>query len=324
MKVRRKITMSKWINKDLFKNYVEEKEKEEERTTTRRIDRVWPTPEVGTVDKPKVYEGRFLPDPKGNFTKKYFYHGFKVGDKFYNFLCEKTYDMSNFCPFCTATQKLYMGNDNDKKAAYNYKRKVRNVVNWYIVKDPRDAERRDEDKLEGKVRIYEFPDKIDSKIKAEITDRQNGLGAAIFDPGPDGFNFILKAKSTKKDAYGKVWPDYADSTFARKSYPLGKTDEEINKIMKSTYDLDEHINRMRISDEDMMKILKTEMLWELVEEEWNKYKSKTPRKVAVEAKQESEDDVPWEVADSNGNNQPEEDSNEDDLDELLKEIDSMK
>ena len=65
---------SKWINKNLFDNYVEEKSKEasEKNNLIRRSDFVWQSPQAGTSEKAKVYEGRFLPDQKGKFTKKSF------------------------------------------------------------------------------------------------------------------------------------------------------------------------------------------------------------------------------------------------------------
>lgn len=263
---------SKWVNKALFENYVQEKEKEEApQQYVKRSDLIFPTPEMGTAEKAKVYEFRFIPDNKGNFTKKYMYHAFRVGEKFRSFVCEKSFGMDNFCPWCLASQKLYMGNDNDKKAASNYKRKNRNVGNIFIVDDPRDSERDAEKKLKGQTRIYEFPDKVESKLKSEITDKKNGLGPAIFDPGEEGYNFLLKAKATKKDASNKVWPDYADSTFARKPYALG-TDKEIKAIMESTHDIDEYIKTMKISDEENIALLKTEMLWELVESDYAKFK----------------------------------------------------
>ena len=306
---------SKWIQKALFENYVAEKEKEEApQQFVKRSDKVWPTPEMGTAEKAKVYEGRFIPDPKGRFTKKYFYHGFKVGDKFKSFICEKSFGMDNYCPWCVATQKLYMGNENDKKTAANYKRKSRNVGNWYVVDDPRDAARDEDKKMKDTVRIYEFPDKVDSKIKAEITDKKNGLGPAIFDPGEDGYNFLLKAKATKKDAQNKVWPDYADSSFARKAYALG-TDKEIKTIMESTYDLDEYLATMKITDEDTVNLLKTEMLWELVESDYMKYKggpSKGAPAVTVE------EDIPDDITEKGM-----EPSNDPTDEELLKELESM-
>ena len=285
--------MSKWINKNLFEDYVQEKEKEEApQQFTKRSDKVWPTPAMGTADKAKTYEFRFIPDPKGKFTKKYLYHGIKVGEKFRSFICEKTYGMDNFCPWCLATQKLYIGNENDKKAASNYKRKSRNVGNINIVDDPRDSERDEDKKLKGTTRIYEFPDKVESKLKSEITDKKNGLGPSIFDPGEEGYNFLLKAKATKPDANKKVWPDYADSSFARKPYALG-TDKEIKAIMESTYDLDEYINGMKITDEETIGLLKTEMLWELVSADWAKYKGGPSKGTTV-----VEDDVPFELGES--------------------------
>lgn len=266
--------MSKWIDKSLFENFVNEKESEKEKNTSgvRRMEKVWPTPEAGTEDKPKVYEGRFLPDVKGKFTKQYFYHMFKMGDKWQFVLCPKTHDFENYCPFCSAVNKLYTGSKADKEAAPQYKRKSKHVANWFIVNDPRDVSINDEEKKStGKIKLYEFPDKVDSKLKTEILDKKEGLQASIFDPGPDGHNFILRVKQTKKDAKGNQYPDYSDSSFSRKSSPLG-SDAEIRKIMESRYSIDDYIKELEMTPEEMEKILKNEMLWsESIEAEFNKY-----------------------------------------------------
>lgn len=267
--------MSKWIDKDLFSKYVEQKEKEIDTQPSgglRRSDFVWPTPASGTADKPKVYEGRLLQDPKGLFTKKYYYHMWKSGDKMMFYLCPKTEEFSNWCPMCSITSKLYTGTENDKKSAYDIKRKERHVTNFYVVDDPRDKEQEnDEKKSSGKVKVYEFPSKLESKIKAEILDKKEGLGHAIFDPGPEGYNLLIKVATTKADKSGKTYPDYANSTFSRRSSALG-SDKEIDVIMKSRFSLNDYLNSLKTSDEDLQKLLKTERLWDMIEDEWIKIK----------------------------------------------------
>ena len=263
--------MSKWVDKNLFENFATEKEQEKDRSANKRSDIVWQTPEAGTEYKPKIYEGRFLPDLRGKFTKSYFYHMFQMGDKWQFVLCPKTYDFDNFCPFCSLVNKLYMGTKADKDIAPKYKRKARNVSNWFVVDDPRDSSIQDETKKStGKVKLYEYPDKVDAKLKTEILDKKEGLREAIFDPSSEGHNFILRIKQTKKDAKGKAYPDYAESAFSRKSSALG-TDAEIKKIMESRYSIEDYIKTLEIKQEDMIRILKSEMLWELVNEDANKY-----------------------------------------------------
>ena len=125
--------MSKWINKDLFDSFQTAKKEEAEKPSefggVSRRELIWPTPEKGTAEKQKVYEGRFVPDLKGNFYKKYFYHMFQVGEgNWYFIFCPKTHDFTNFCPWCSVVSHLYKGSAADKRAAGSYKRKERLYV----------------------------------------------------------------------------------------------------------------------------------------------------------------------------------------------------
>ena len=310
---------SKWINKDLFNEFQEQKKAEADSTPTggmKRSDLVWKTPEKGTTDKAKVYEGRFVPDKKGNFYMKYFYHMFLSGDQWTFTLCPKTFNFNDYCPLCSATSKLYTGSAADKKMASNYKRKEKFVSNIYIIDDPRDSEADDDDKVSGSVRLYEFPGKVEMKLKEEITDTRNGLGAAIFDPGENGFNFLLKVLSTKKDKNGNIWPDYSSSAFTRRASALG-SDAEIEKIMDSTMDLNEYVQEMKKSDDDIIELLKAEMIWEIVQDEWNRYKaSKATEPTDI-------DDSQWDSVKSEGIPEQPEDSEEMSDASLLAELENL-
>ena len=262
--------MSKWINKDLFSNFQKQKKEEKDSSSSKknplfRGEIVWKTPQKGTVENPKVYEGRFITDKKGKFYEKYSYHMFQCGEKWFFSLCPKTYGFDNYCPLCSITSKLYQGTPADKKIAYKYKRKEKFVSNFYILSDPRDVDA--EVKVNKTVKLYEFPGKVEMKLKEEITDTKNGYGLCIFDPGTDGHNFILKVLSTKKDQNGKIWPDYSSSTFSRESIELG-TDKEIDVIMESTVDIGDYIEGLKVDDEKVVKAIKDEMLWDLVKTEW--------------------------------------------------------
>ena len=265
---------SKWINRDLFNDYATSKAEEATTQTNnalRRSEFVWQSPQAGTADKPKVYEGRFLPDQKGKFTRRYMYHMWKSGDKWIFYLCPKTDGMDKFCPVCSVVNSLYSGTQEDKNVAFRMKRKERHVGNFYVVDDPRDKDQDDAaKKASGKVKLYEFPGKLESKLKNEILDKKEGLGYAIFDPGNEGHNIIIKIKSTKPDAKGNTYPDYSDSIFSRKSLALADSDKEIKEIMASTYSIDEYIDSMKMSKEDTIKMLKNEMLWDAIEDEWNR------------------------------------------------------
>jgi hypothetical protein len=286
---------SKWISKNLFENYVEEKQKEvsEKPNTMRRMDYVWPSPPMGTELKPKIYEGRFLPDQRGKFTKKYMYHMWKSGDKWIFYLCPKTHGMDKFCPICTVVNSLYTGTADDKKMAFKMKRKERHVGNFYVIDDPRDKEIDDDTKKSsGKVKLYEFPSKLESKLKNEILDKKEGLGFAIFDPGSEGHNIVIKIKATKQDAKGNTYPDYSDSIFSRKPSAIADSDAEIKKIMSSTYDIEEYIKSMEMSKENTLKTLKDEMLFDMVESEWHRAYGVEKASPKAKANVDDNDDVP--------------------------------
>lgn len=305
--------MSKWIDKDLFDDF--RKEKIEEKDTSgggfRRLDVIWETPEKGTLEQAKVYEGRFLPDPKtkAKFYKKYHYHFWKSGDNWNFVLCPKTHGWDNYCPVCSAVTKLYNGTKQDKAQAYNLKRKEKFVSNFFIVKDPRDSERDDENKAQGKVKLYEFPGKIETKLRTEITDKDEGYGSQIFDPSEEGRNFIIKVLSTKKQEDGRTWPDYSTSTFSRTQSPIADTDEEIDAIMETTIDLEDYIKQMEVSKDKVVEMLKNEFIWDIVKDECGKFgykdsgskaepksepKDETKSEPKDETKEPEDDAPPWE------------------------------
>lgn len=269
--------MSQWINKDAFGKFQEQKKEEKANTKSnfgiRRSDFVWDTPLRGTETVAKEYIGRFLADPNDVFYRVYYYHMFYVGDKWFFDLCPKTFDFESYCPICSITQKLWTGTAADKKSAYNYKRKMKYVGNWYVVKDNRDEDKEDDDKVAGTVKLYEFPGKVEMKLKEELTDAEEGLGYQIFDPGKEGHNFILKVLSTKPTPEGDTWPDYAQSLFSRKASALG-TDKEIEEIMRQRIDIEEYVQGLKKPDDELEKTLKDEMILDLVKDEWYKIRNK--------------------------------------------------
>jgi hypothetical protein len=274
-KTKEKKTMSKWLKgkEKSFNKFKEQKKQEQEQQQAgpRRSEMVWNTPEKGTVDKPKTYELRLIPDKNNNFYKTFFYHMYKstATGKWVFVFCKKTYGMECFCEFCMANMKLYQGSKEDKRTAYLYKRKQKHCINAYIVNDPRDADAESqEDKVSGTVKIYDFPDKIEAKIKSEMNDDAHGAGINIFDPGEDGVDFLLKVGATKEDEDKRVFPDYSTSKFSSKSNPIADSDAKIEAIMDSTHDLDEYLKSMERTNEEILKLIKTEMLWEYIKADY--------------------------------------------------------
>lgn len=320
--------MSKWINNDLFNKFVEKKEQEQTSSNNsfmRKSEVVWQNPSAGSATQPEVYEGRFLPDPNNEFTGKYHYHMWKSGDKWHYVFCPKTWDFNNYCPVCSITNKLYMGTQKDKALAGQMKRKVRHVSNFYIVSDPRDSKVAEaEKKSSGKVKLYEFPDKVDAKIKLQLLDKTNGLGSLIFDPGDDGLNFILRIKSTKPDTNGKTYPDYADSDFARKASAIG-TDKQIKAIMETRYSLAEYIKGLETPKEQIVEILKNEMVYDTIKDEWAK--ACPEMKASLEKEEDVNEEREAPESKSNKKSKSVEDVpaeiGEDDAD-LLRELENMK
>ena len=160
----------------------------------------------------------------------------------------------------------------------------------------------EDDKAAGNVKLYEFPQKVEMKLKEELTDSDEGLGPQIFDPGKNGHNFILKVLSTKPTKEGDTWPDYAQSLFSRKASALG-TNAEIEEIMGRRIDVNEYIAGLKKSEDEVEKALREEMIYELIKDEWNKVRNKE------------------EASDSNGIVQEAADSlKEDDIDDSKMEI----
>lgn len=323
---------SKWVkNKEkLFEQFKEQKKHELENKPAgpRRQDIVWKTPEKGTQEKPKNYVIRFLPDQNGNFYKSFLYHMFKDTKGNWTFvLCPKTHGMDKYCPLCAATMRLYKGSAEDKKMAYQYKRKSKHCVNTFIVKDPRDADASsDDEKVQGKVLVYEPPDKVEAKVRREMTDEEYGQGLNIFDPGEDGVDFLLSVGATKPDSDGNVYHDYSESKFTSKPYPLAKTDKEIENILNSTHDLDEYLKVMERTEEEIIQIVKDEMLWELIQQDYGVQQPKPgPEKAeTVEEMDEAPFDNPQNESESNPSETKSSDSVDDiSDDDLLEELNSL-
>lgn len=267
--------MSKWLDKSKFNKFKTRVNEEADRKPSGgaqpSFEYKWDTPKAGTADKDAIYKLRLLPDPEGRFYEKMMYHMYKVGEQWHFSICPKTFDYNNFCPVCAVTQKLYKGGDADRNEAYAYKRKEKYVTNMRVVNDPRDEDKDKDAQANGKVLIYEFPTKVENKIRDSINDTDEGVGYGAYDPGEEGFDFIVKIGLTKPQADGKQWPDYTNSNFARMASPVGDSDEEINEVMKQTHDLEKYMKQQTLSNsEKIVQGLKDNLVFELIEEDYDR------------------------------------------------------
>lgn len=262
--------MSKWVNTDKYKSFVNDKKEEKVNDSPENsFFEKWENPKMGTQDEPAVYRVRLLPDKNGDFYKKYYYHFFQSDEKTHYIKCPKSDNFENFCPWCYANQQLWKGNASDKKRASRYKRNVRFVSNVFIADDPRDHSRSEDKKVVGKNKLYEFPATLETKIKKELTDEAEGFGPEIFDP-EDGRDFIISILAKKPDANQKVWPDYSLTGFSRKKGPILDATEGIEAVMETVYDLTDYINRMGLDWKAHEKLLKSELLWDEVDDKFRK------------------------------------------------------
>jgi hypothetical protein len=217
-----------------------------------------------------------------------------MGEKWVYFQCPKTEDFNNPCPICAVVNKHFQGSENDKTEARKLKRKEKFVSNVFVAYDPRDAGKAadDDSKQEGKVLLYEFPSKLEQKLAEEIKDTRNGLGAAIFDPGEDGYNFIIKV-GTQSGGQNQSFPEYSMSTFARRPSAIG-TDEQIEKLMETRVDLNEYLSKSKKSMADLIKAMKDEMFWDLVARDFEKYENepKTEKKESPKTETPKEESKP--------------------------------
>ena len=283
--------MSKWVNTEKFEEFREERQEDKSKENDSVFARKWRNPVMGTLAKPNEYQVRMIPDPDGNFYKKYFYHMFKSGEKWCFVMCPKTNGMECYCPWCAITQLLFQGSEADKKRAQQYKRKEKFVGNTYVVHDPRDANEQDESKhYVGKTFLYEFPATVEGQIKKEITDTENGWGPVIFDP-EEGHNLLLRIGAKKADSNGKSWPDYSQTSFTKKPSAIADNGEEINTIMETTQSITEYLEKSMWSVEKHEELLKSEMVWDDVETEFIRHMKadEVAEKVKEKATKEKED-----------------------------------
>lgn len=171
---------------------------------------------------------RFLPSPDTDIPYVSVYtHSIKGPGGWYIENCPTT--LKKECPVCKANSAIW---DSDPETARSRKRKQNYFSNILVVKDPLNPEN------EGKVFIYKYGKKVHDKIMERLQPGEDSIEepVMVFDYY-DGADFKLIIKKVK---VGNVsMPNYDSCGFDKPS-SIG-TDEEIEKISKSLYNLSEFV-----------------------------------------------------------------------------------
>ena len=145
------------------------------------------------------------------------------------------------CPVCEHNSSLWnSGIEANKDIVRKQKRKLNYIANVYIVSDPANKEN------EGKVFLYKFGKKIFDKITEAMNPQfEDEKAINPFDLWK-GANFKLKIR--KVDGY----QNYDKSEFDSPA-PLSSDDDELEKIWKSEYSLNELLGDKEFKTYDALK-----------------------------------------------------------------------
>ena len=182
---------------------------------------------------------RFLPqqDPAAEPVIMKFTHGFKENNKWFFEDCPVT--IGQECPSCDYAQPYWDEDTKESKAiAGRYWRKKQFIANILVVKDVGNPENN------GKVFLFRFGKKIYDKIMNKVNpESQLDEPVYVFDLW-EGLNFKIKVKKVSD------WPNYDDSEWYTTPIPVGENDEEIEKIYKKIYSLNEFIDPSKFKSYD--------------------------------------------------------------------------
>lgn len=233
-------------------------------------DRFW-KPEVDKAGNGSAII-RFLPPSAGEDLPyvRLFSHGFQGPGGWYIESSLTTIGEKDPCGDLNS-QLWNNGTDAGKQQARDQKRRLNYISNIYVVKDPARPER------EGNVYLYKYGKKIFDKINDQMHpefDDETPVNPFDF---WEGANFRLKTR--KFEGY----PNYDKSEFESPS-ALSDDDEEMEKIWKSQYSLNEFIDPKNFKSYDELKVKLNRVLGLNVSEH---------QEAAVSSFEEDEADLPW-------------------------------
>lgn len=214
-----------------------QKRKDEENVNY-QDQRFWNSQAPKKGDKENVYRIRVLPNMMagGQFAVKINRHGYQAPSGVW-FIenCPTTIHGTGkgICPSCDYAGPFFnTGDESDKKFASMIYRKQSYIANILVIKDPRDGGAN-----EGKVFLWRFGQKLYKKLDTALfPPADSGLEQIMFIDPYKGYDLNLVV-TLQRDGK-KEYPNYDTSVFVRESTPIGKNDEEINKILESCYDIE--------------------------------------------------------------------------------------
>lgn len=228
---------------EIKKALVTNKNNQESNTTTNNKF----FPKLVKGEQKSIYRIRILPnifDKKSPPWIQANVHIFKNSDNktIYDF-CPSTFNAKNYrCPICEFSKFLFKKGDKiSEDLARSYWIKKRWFVNVYIKDDPRKGE----ENQVGKVLIWEFGSKIFDKFVEAITTHNLYFWHPI-----DGFDFSVIVKQVSG------YQNYDLSDFSRKASPLAENASEIDRILNSSFNLQEiFLGRKQKTYEELSQLL---------------------------------------------------------------------
>ena len=229
---------------------------------------------------------RFLPRPMGesNDYVRIFSYGFQGngGQWYIENSRQSIAPDGQDDPVAKFRNKLFRSAlDEDKELASKLKRRLQFVSNILVIRDKANPE------AEGKVFLYSYGikmwERLDSLTKPTFEDK-SPINPFSLDKG---VNLRLRVK---KNAGGFF--DYSDSEFDAPS-PIGKTDQEIEKIWRSCYSLKELLDEKNFKSYQELEQRMNEVL-SLDNDPFLKGESTLPKSLKeVHASSHAEESPPW-------------------------------
>lgn len=186
---------------------------------------------------------RFLPAPQNEDVPfvRIWDHGFKGPGGWY---IEKSLTtLGQKDPVSEYNSELWnTGVEANKKTVRDQKRRLSFISNVYVIKDPGNPAN------EGKVFLYQYGKKIFDKLNAAVNPNPEFEDEEAFNPFDmwEGANFKLKIR----DVEG--YRNYDSSSF-EKPAPLSDDDDELEKIWKTEYSLQEFLDPKNFKSYEELK-----------------------------------------------------------------------
>jgi hypothetical protein len=236
-----------------------------------------------TVDK--VGNGsaviRFLPAPSGEDVPwvQYFSHSFQ-GPTGQWYIENSLTTLNKKDPVSEHNAVLWnSGIESNKEVARKQKRKLNYITNIYVVKDPANPDN------DGKVFLFKFGKKIFEKLNDLMNPEfEDETPVNPFDLW-EGANFKLKIR--KVEGY----QNYDKSEFESPA-PLSKDEDDLERIWKSEYPLNEFLQESNFKTYDELKTKLNKVLG--LEDSVEKFVQKpSAPKVAADKPKTVESSKPW-------------------------------